>query len=363
MGRYYDRETASDPGWARYDADIDRVDRWYRNDDGDGFPWYPDEVDRYSDEFDSYPDEFDDDDVSDPFGEPRRLRRWAWFAVGLLLGVALGVGGDRYGAPVLDAGRALVGSEVVETEPVAALDRAQAVESSPEEEPIDLSTGPVPVADDGSPVAVEAGADVASAPPGDGEATVGGGPPEVVVPVPVPATTGCTIGGSGLPIVELVNDSGELADFLVTIAVTDGGGVVQSEQPAEVYALRPGERTVEHVVVDEPGGIACDVVSLDRIPIAVTAAAAADVSSCEIVGPTASGEVAANLSITNPGTAATDYLVDLALVDPTGIRRGTGVVVADALAPGASLSVGVDTFVRYAPELQCQVVGVTTQPR
>jgi hypothetical protein len=69
--------------------------------------------------------------------------------------------------------------------------------------------------------------------------------------------------------------------------------------------------------------------------------------------------MAAAISIVNSGEATSDFLVDLAFVDPSGFRRGTGVAIADGLNPATTVRVDVDTFVAYTPELVCQVVGVT----
>lgn len=194
---------------------------------------------------------------------------------------------------------------------------------------------------------------------GEMQVAVGDETSEEVVAVPVPSPGGCTIDRSGLPVIDLINESSVLADFLLTIALHDGAGATVSQQPAEIYALRPGERTIEHVVVQEPGGVECTVVEMSRLPIEVTATLPAEVASCEITGPTASGEIAATISIANSGEETIDVLVDLAFADPSGLRRGTGLAIADGLDPGATVRVDVDTFVPSTPELLCQVVGVT----
>jgi hypothetical protein len=158
--------------------------------------------------------------------------------------------------------------------------------------------------------------------------------------------------------VELVNNSSYTANYYLTIAFYDDGGARLSDTSGYITALRPNERTIEDVYIFEEPGTSCEVIETERIAVDQSDAALNDVSGCTVTGPDFVDDVAAEVSATNSSSVNSDYSVDVAIIGPDGIRRGTGFTYIEAVRPGETAPSEVFTTVDYGPDLTCEVVAV-----
>jgi hypothetical protein len=161
--------------------------------------------------------------------------------------------------------------------------------------------------------------------------------------------------------IDLVNTTAEVATFNLTIAYLDGEGQRLGDTFAYVNALRPGERTVQPVYLYEEGTDAtqCEVIDVDETPTLHDAAAATDISTCEITGADFIGDVAATLSATNSEGVDNDYSIEVALLDPAGIRRGNGWAFIEHVRAGETAPADIFTTTDYGDGYACEVVAVT----
>ena len=206
---------------------------------------------------------------------------------------------------------------------------------------------------------------------GDTEDTVGGGDPETTETtaanlsgVTTAPGAGSVGDGSGCEIiddttirVELVNDSAATQSYFLTVGFFDGDTRL-GDTIAIVGNLRAGERTIEDTFYFDQEGSRCEILEADGFEVSYDEAALADVSPCEITGTDTFGDIESELTVTNNGSATSDYSVQLAFIDPEGIRRGTGFANIEAVRAGETAPSDVFTVVEAADGIRCEVIGV-----
>jgi hypothetical protein len=182
--------------------------------------------------------------------------------------------------------------------------------------------------------------------------------PATVTPGELTETVGCARLDPETIELDLVNSSGETSTYSLTIAFIDASAQRIGDTFAYVNALRPGERTIESVYVFEDGTEAaqCEVIDVDRSATILDAAAMADISACEITGADFIGDVAATVSATNSSDTDADYDVEVAVVDGSGIRHGTGWGYIEHVRPGETAPSDVFTTVDHQDGYVCEVV-------
>ncbi|MGI9614659.1 MAG: hypothetical protein ACR2QO_17235 [Acidimicrobiales bacterium] len=182
--------------------------------------------------------------------------------------------------------------------------------------------------------------------------------------VPTAPGAGSVGDGSGCEIiddttirVELVNDSAATQSYFLTVGFFDGDTRL-GDTVAIVSNLRPGERTIEDTFYFDQEGSRCEILEADGFEVSYDQAALADVSPCEITGTDTFGDIESELTVTNNGSATYDYSVQLAFIDPEGIRRGTGFANIEAVRAGETAPSDVFTVVEAADGIRCEIIGV-----
>lgn len=169
--------------------------------------------------------------------------------------------------------------------------------------------------------------------------------------------SGCEIIDDTTILVEFVNDGPTLQSYFLTVGFFEGG-TRQGDTVAIVGNLRPGERTIEETFYFDQSGTECEILDVDGFDVSYDDAALGDVSPCAITGVDSFGDLAAELTVTNSGSSTADYSVQLAFVDPAGIRRGSGFANVEAVRAGETAPTDVFTLATATDDLVCEVVGV-----
>ncbi|MEM9894479.1 MAG: hypothetical protein AAF962_26795, partial [Actinomycetota bacterium] len=170
----------------------------------------------------------------------------------------------------------------------------------------------------------------------------------------------CTRVDSDTITLEVVNSSPNTSSYFMTVAFFDDGGQRLADEIAFVNYLRPGERAIENQFTFEEQGSTCEVIEVDRILADSTDAELGDVGPCELsADPDFAGDFQASLVATNSSSETFNYVVDVAFVDPDGVRRGTGSAFIDAVRPGESAPSDVFSTTDFAPGYTCAVVAVS----
>lgn len=170
--------------------------------------------------------------------------------------------------------------------------------------------------------------------------------------------TGCKQIGDEKIEIELSNKSAALSDYSLTIALLDDAGKRLGDTTGYIDNLRPGEHAIEQVYLFDNKGTKCEVIDADRYDTASNPALLADVSACTVGQPDSLGDVTATLSATNSAAAKSDYTITVALIDPSGVRRGTGTSYIQAIRSKETAPGDIYTSVIGGKNFRCEVVGV-----
>lgn len=163
--------------------------------------------------------------------------------------------------------------------------------------------------------------------------------------------------------VELTNQTSESVDYYLTVAFFDSDGARLSDTSAFVTALRPGEYAREEVYIFDEPGASCEVIAAERFNSDIDEVALAEISSCTVIGPDFADDVLAELAVTNSGSVTYNYSIDVALISPEGVRRGTGFGYVEAVRPGETAPTEIYSTVGYRDGFTCDVVAVfRTEP-
>ncbi len=152
------------------------------------------------------------------------------------------------------------------------------------------------------------------------------------------------------------NSSASVVDYWLTVAFFDEAGNRIADEAAWLDSVRPGESIVEDQFAFEEGWSSCEVIDADISDVTIDQALVADVSACTVEGADFAGDVSGSVSVTNSGSDAADYVVDVALLDPTGLRRGTGTIYIDQVRAGETAPGDLFTWVDHEPGFTCEVV-------
>ena len=170
----------------------------------------------------------------------------------------------------------------------------------------------------------------------------------------------CTRVDEDTIILEMVNNGDETASYWLTVGFFDDAGTRLADESSFVNYLRSGERSIEEHFVFEEAGTVCEVLDVDRFPGVSSAEELAEVGECVIAAePDSFDDFAASLSITNSTATTSDYSVEVAFVDPNGIRRGTGSVYIEAVRTDETAPGEIFSSTDFVEGYSCQIVGVT----
>ncbi len=170
----------------------------------------------------------------------------------------------------------------------------------------------------------------------------------------------CTRVDEDTIVLEIVNNSPKTSSYLLTVGFFDDAGQRLADEPSTVSYLRPGERAIEEHFVFEEQGTACEVIDVNRFAAESVASEVAEVSLCQIgAEPDVLGDFQATLSVTNDSPKTSNYSIEVAFVDPAGIRRGTGTAFIEAVRTDETAPSDVFSTATFADGYTCQVVGVT----
>lgn len=158
--------------------------------------------------------------------------------------------------------------------------------------------------------------------------------------------------------IDMTNVSDETASYLMTVIYTDDAGVRVGDDTAYISSLRPDERTLEAVYVFSDAGTGCEVIDMERYARNGTDGLA-DISTCTVRAPEEASFLEADIAVTNSGAATSDYTVEVALVDPDGVRKGWGTAYVEKAPVGEAVAGEIYTTVPYDETYQCEVVAVT----
>ncbi len=160
-------------------------------------------------------------------------------------------------------------------------------------------------------------------------------------------------------VLEVVNNSSKTSSYVLTIGFFDDAGQRLADEIAFLNYLRPGERAIEEQFVFEERGTVCEVIDADRFAAESIAAEVAEISDCEISGqPDVFGDFQATVSATNGSPETSDYSIEVAFVDPDGIRRGTGSAFIEAVRPGETAPGDLFSSANFAEGYTCELIGV-----
>ncbi|MGH1504078.1 MAG: hypothetical protein ACRBI6_11020 [Acidimicrobiales bacterium] len=182
---------------------------------------------------------------------------------------------------------------------------------------------------------------------------------------PPPVAEGARVGAEGIScaprpdeLMQLVatNSTSDIVDYWLTVAFFDDAGNRIADEAAWLDSIRPGETIVEDQFTFEEGWTTCEVIDADVSSVDLDPTLLADVSACTVEGADFAGDVSGSVSVTNSGDAAGDYVVDVALIDPSGQRRGTGTIYIDQVRPGETAPGDLFTWVDHEPGFTCEVV-------
>ncbi len=161
-------------------------------------------------------------------------------------------------------------------------------------------------------------------------------------------------------ILQMVNNGDETSSYWLTVGFFDDAGTRLADESSFVNFLRPGERSIEEHFVFEEAGTVCEVLDIDRFPGVSSAEELAEAGECVIAAePDSFDDFAASLSITNSTTTTSDYSVEVAFVDPGGIRRGTGSVYIEAVRAAETAPGNIFSSTDFVQGYSCEIVGVT----
>ena len=170
----------------------------------------------------------------------------------------------------------------------------------------------------------------------------------------------CTRVDEDTIILEMVNNGDETSSYWLTVGFFDDAGTRLADESSFVNFLRPGERAIEEHFVFEEAGTVCEVLDVDSFPGVSSDEELADVGECVIAAePDSFDDFAASLSITNSTATTSDYSVEVAFVDPAGIRRGTGSVYIEAVRTDETAPGEIFSSTDFVAGYSCQIVGVT----
>lgn len=158
--------------------------------------------------------------------------------------------------------------------------------------------------------------------------------------------------------IDMTNVSEETASYLMTVFYTDDAGNRVGDDTAYISSLRPGEQTLEAVYVFSDAGTGCEVIDVERYARNGTDGLA-DISACTVRAPADSTFLEADIGVTNSGATDSDYTVEVALIDPDGVRHGWGTAYVEQAPVGETVAGEIFTTVPFDETYQCQVVAVT----
>ncbi len=170
----------------------------------------------------------------------------------------------------------------------------------------------------------------------------------------------CTRVDSENIILEVVNSSPNTSTYFLTVAFLDDGGQRLADEIAFVNYLRPGERAIEQQFTFEEQGTQCEVIEVDRVLADSPPDVLADIGPCQLLSEADFlGDFQAETTATNSTSETSNYVIEVGLIDPDGIRRGTGVAFVDAVRPGETAPTEVFTTTEFATGYTCEIVGAS----
>lgn len=163
---------------------------------------------------------------------------------------------------------------------------------------------------------------------------------------------------------DLVNRGSGTATYTVSVKLDSASGAAVASSSTVVYALRPGERSVETGPAQTVGAWAtCRATVVTRTQVPVASPAALAEVSCQVLGTDAQGRVRATATATNTaGTTPLRYNLVAAFVDADGVRRGAALGRIPAVQPKGTGSDTLVNLTRSRPGLTCEVVDVLRLP-
>ncbi len=170
---------------------------------------------------------------------------------------------------------------------------------------------------------------------------------------------GCTMLSPETLELEVINNWPTTSSYTVTIGLFDDDGQRVGDEGAFVSYLRPGERAIIEPLNFEHHRVACESIEVERFAAAAAAAKSAYLGDCEMA-PVAGalGLVEAVVTATNGTSTTQDFTIDVAFIDPAGVRRGWGAAAVEALGPGETAVADVSTMTEFSEEYSCDVVGI-----
>lgn len=279
-------------------------------------------------------------------GPPNRKLIGAVVGIVALLGIGAGAymafGGSDDSSVIAGEGPAILANADNDEEPGD-------TESDATESEAQATFEEVSTALDGSEEAVDAGVDDPAA---DGSETPAAGTSDI------DGVSSCTRVDDQTLVIDMTNVSAETASYLMTVIYTDDAGARVGDDTAYISSLRPNERTLEAVYVFSDAGTGCEVIETERY-VRNGTDGLADVSACTVRAPDGATYLEADIDVTNSGVSDSDYTVEVALVDPDGVRKGWGTAYVERAPVGEAIAGEIYTTVPYDEAYQCEVVAVT----
>ncbi len=186
----------------------------------------------------------------------------------------------------------------------------------------------------------------------DASGNAGGGPD---------GANGCTILDEDTLEIDFVNTTSGPQTFFLTVAFLEGDQRL-GDSSVTVSNLRPGERAVERSFIFDQEGSRCEIIDVDGFGTTTDADHLADVGTCQITGADFAGDVTGELTVTNSSPSNADYSIEVAFIDPDGVRRGTGFTFIEAVRPGEAAPGDLFSFVEFRDDLTCEIIDVIRTP-
>ena len=193
----------------------------------------------------------------------------------------------------------------------------------------------------------------------DGVTTTEGSQPATTIDLAgADGVLSCTRKEDGV-LIELVNGGTETSTYFLTVGFFDDAGTRLADEFTSVSYVRPGELVAEEFFMFEEAGTVCEVIETEQFPAESEPGPLADVGDCVIEAePDSFGDFAATISVTNSTSVTSDYSIDVAFMDPDGVRRGHGSAFIQSVRPQEAAPGDFFTTAEYDEGYTCEVTGV-----
>ena len=170
----------------------------------------------------------------------------------------------------------------------------------------------------------------------------------------------CSRASENTIILEVVNNSPTTASYRITVAYFDAEGQRLADDRLALSHLHPGEQAVEEYFIVPNEGTSCAAIQVTRSEASFDEALLSDVGECDLgTAGDFRGNFEPSVTVTNGTSETSSYLVEVAILDSDGVRRGSGGVIIRAVQPGQAAPGSTGITLPFVEGFSCEVRAVT----